>query len=170
MKAYTPAPDSLAARVIHTLTEGAIGTLTPGEIATCFKVPRASVSNTLKAAVQHGHLTHYSGGRGKVVYHLPGTTVTLDEAPTAKAQLVPAIRKKAATKKKARRAATQRAPATQNPGPAAPMQPPAIAALWDDGDFVLYGLTINSDETVTMTGEQAQRLHRFLERVYGPNE
>jgi len=133
-------------------------------------VPRASVSNTLKAAVQRGFLAHYSGGRGKVVYHLPGTTVTLPEAAAATAQVVPATRKKAATKKKTRRAAAERAPATQNPGPAAPMQPPAIASLWDDGDFVLYGLVINSDETVTMTDEQARRLHRFLERVYGPNE
>lgn len=44
-----------------------------------------------------------------------------------------------------------------------------IAALWDDGDVVLSGIQINADAaSVTLSDLQARRVHRFLERVYGP--
>lgn len=168
---YTPAPHSLAARLItHLETYG--GTMTPDQIAREFNVQRGSISNTLKAPVQRGFLAHHSGGRGKVVYHLPGSTVTLPGATEAQADAAAttATRKKAPRKTKAVRAARERAPVPTTPGPAAPMQPPAIAALWDDGDFVLYGLTINNDDTVTMAEAQARQLHKFLERVFGPNQ
>lgn len=51
----------------------------------------------------------------------------------------------------------------------APVEGAAIAALWDDGDVVLAGIAINADAaSVTLSDQQARRVHRFLERVYGP--
>jgi hypothetical protein len=46
----------------------------------------------------------------------------------------------------------------------------AIASLWDDGEVVLAGITVNLDQdSVTLTDLQARQVHRFLERIYGPN-
>jgi hypothetical protein len=54
--------------------------------------------------------------------------------------------------------------------PPAPNAPTAIASLWDDGEVVLAGITVNLDQdSVTLTDLQARQVHRFLERIYGPN-
>lgn len=161
MTQYTPAPDSLAARVINKLTVTG-GTLTPSQIAEQFDVKRDSVSNVLKAAVQAGALQHYSGGRGKTVYHLVGTVPTFDGAEAA-----PAL----APKKRKAKKTTSRARKPREVAPEPSTAPPPIASLWDDGDLVLQGVTISEEHgSVTLTDLQARQVHRFMERVYGPNE
>lgn len=152
MTQYTPAPDSLAARVIEFLQVDR-GTLTPAKIADLFTVSRASVSNVLKAAVQAGALQHHAGGRGKTGYHLAGTVPSFDAA-----EATPAPKKATNTTRKPREATPE--PATV----------PPIAALWSDGDIVVYGAQINADDTATLNDRQARQLHRFLERCFGPNE
>lgn len=51
--AYTPAPDSLAARVCAWFRLNSEEELTAGDIATKFDVPRTSVHNSLAAALSH---------------------------------------------------------------------------------------------------------------------
>ncbi len=165
MTQYTPAPDSLAARVINKLTVTG-GTLTPTQIAEQFAVKRDSVSNVLKAAVQAGALQHYSGGRGKTVYHLVGTVPAFDGATTTPS---PAPKKRKAKKKPA--SAPRTARKAREAAPEAAAVPAPIASLWDDGDLVLQGITVNTDgSSVTLTDLQARQVHRFMERIYGPNE
>lgn len=161
MTQYTPAPSSLAARVIAFLQING-GTLTPVKICELFDVPRGSVSNTLKPAVQAGALQHYSGGRGKTVYHLAGTVPSFDGAEATPA---PAPKKRKAKK------ATSTTRKPREAAPEAATVPPPIAALWEDGDLVLQGVNVSEDSSsVTLTDLQARQVHRFMERIYGPNE
>lgn len=168
---YTPAPGSIAARVMaHLRVYG--GTLTPTQIAELFETRRSGVSNALYPAVAAGVLVHHQGGRFKTGYHLPGTEASFDDADDQAGEAKPAKARKAKAPKATAPASPRatRAPKAAAPEPEAEQATGAIAALWDDGDVVLAGLHINEDgETVTMTDPQARRVHRFLERVYGPN-
>lgn len=165
MTEYTPAPDSLAARVIKHLTNNG-GTLTPNEIIATLDARRGSVSNLLKPAVQAGALQLYSGGKGKTAYHLVGTVPTFDGATTTPS---PAPTKRKAKKRPA--SAPRTARKAREAAPEAAAVPAPIASLWDDGDLVLQGITVNTDfSSVTLTDLQARQVHRFMERIYGPNE
>lgn len=149
---YHPAEGSLAARLIAALEAGT-GSMTNKEAATLLEVPIKNIQPSCKAAIAAGQLHHYSGGRGKVFYYLPGANV-----PTGEGDASPAP-----TKRKKRQAAPDVEQTTDEPE-----EPTAVAALWEDGDVVLQGIQINSDGcSVTLTDTVARRVHRFLERIYG---
>ena len=125
---YHPAEGSLAARLIAALEAGT-GSMTSKEAATLLEVPIKNIQPSCKAAIAAGKLHHYSGGRGKVFYYLPGADV-----PTGDGDATPA-----ATKRKKRQAT----PAVEQTTDEAE-EPTAIASLWDDGEFLerVYGPTV----------------------------
>lgn len=156
MSNYQPAEGTVAARLIAALHEAG-GTISHQAAAEQLGVPAKNIGPSLKAAVQAGLVHYTSDGRGTAAWHLPGTPAATDGAAPA-----PAPRKKT----KRRQAA---APAPVDATEQAPVDGAAIAALWDDGDVVLAGIKINADAaSVTLSDLQARRVHRFLERVYGP--
>lgn len=147
---YHPAEGSLAARLIAALEAGT-GSMTNKEAATLLDVPIKNIQPSCKAAIAAGKLHHYSGGRGKVYYYLPGAEVPTGDATAA------------STKRKKRKAAPDVEQTTD-----VAEEPTAVAALWEDGDVVLQGIQINADGcSVTLTDPLARRVHRFLERIYG---
>lgn len=165
MTDYYPAPGSLAEKAIAHLEEHG-GQLTPNELANLFGEPPKNVMNMLRLAVKYKLLQHHQGGRGRSAYAMPGWQFSFDDAqPTTPAP--------AATKRKDKKAATTRKPrearASTRPEPSAAATP--IASLWDDGDLVLSGVSVNEDNaSVTLTDDQARQVHRFMERIYGPNK
>ncbi len=161
-KTYTPRPGSLAERVIAHLNAGATQ-IAPAEMATLFGAQRSATNNLLKAPRNFGMLVLHKNGN-QALYTLPGVEPDwggLPAEPKTRATPVKRKAKKAeASRSKAREAA-----------PPATTTPPPIASLWDDGDLVLQGITVNTDgASVTLTDLQARQVHRFMERVYGPNE
>ncbi len=155
MSTYQPAEGTVAARLIAALHEAG-GSMTPAAASEALGVPANNIGPSAKAAVKAGLVCYLAGGRGKALWYLPGATVsTEDVAPATKS------RKKRNTRQRAESAPVEAAePAVATA---------AIAALWDDDDVVLAGIQINADAaSVTLSDLQARRVHRFLERVYGP--
>lgn len=152
MSTYQPAEGTVAARLIAALHEAG-GSLSHQAAAEQLGVPAKNLLPNLKAAIKAELVGYTSGGRGKVVWHLPGVPVATEGAAPA-----PKSRKRRKTREAAEVALTTVAAETA-----------AIAALWDDGDVVLSGIQINAAAaSVTLSDLQARRVHRFLERVYGP--
>lgn len=166
---YQPKPGSFPARLIEHLTAVG-GTMTKIEMAQGFAEPRKNIDGLTKTVIAHGLIVD-CGERadGKRAYGLPGADSFM-VAPLPhgaltlgmQTQPVQAVGKKA-TKKRA----ALPAPVVESlPSPTTSSTP--IAALWEDGDVCLYGLQINADESATMGEGHARRLHKFLERVFGP--
>lgn len=159
MSNYQPGEGTTAARLIAALHEAG-GSLTPARASEVLGVPANNIGSSAKAAVKSGLVCYFAGGRGKSLWHLPGAGPNTTEAAA------PATAKR--QKRKKRSAAPPQA-ASLEVADQAPVEGAAIAALWDDGDVVLAGIAINADAaSVTLSDQQARRVHRFLERVYGP--
>lgn len=171
MNNYAPKAGSLPARLLEHLRANG-GTMTRAEIANGFAIESKNVHSNLETIIKHGLLVMHQVEGQTTRFGLPGS------APEVTAPVPPASmtmmkspnsllieRKTTAVNKRERSlvALAASAPATEAP-------PPPIAALWEDGDIVLYGLQINADDTVTLSGHQAKRVHRFMERCFGPNE
>ena len=168
MKPYTPRPGTLPARLIEHLTATG-GTMTTKQIANGFAEPANNVGGLLVVAIKHRVIVMHKTEAGNC-YGLPDSSPG-DVAPAPAAHLTLGTPvEKAAKKTPAKKTTKRRAPSAPAAVQAVDASPPAIAALWDDGDIVLYGLQVNADNTVTLAGAQAQRVHRFLERCFGPNE
>lgn len=163
---YTPRPGSLAEKVITHLNSGGSAQISPADMVKLFNVAANSTSNLMKAPLKFGIVELHKNGR-KTLYTLPGIEPLWDDATgAASADAAPKTRKVKAPKKKAPPHASRKKVQAE---PVEPEQPAAIASLWDDGDVVLAGITINNDAaSVTLTDLQARQVHRFLERVYGP--
>lgn len=162
---YTPRPGSLAEKVITHLNSGGSAQISPADMVKLFNVAANSTSNLMKAPLKFGIVELHKNGR-QTLYTLPGIEPmwglpTLAVAGKAAAK----TRKVKAPKKKAPQDSRKKVQAE----PVEPERPAAIASLWDDGEVVLAGITINLDQdSVTLTDIQARQVHRFLERVYGP--
>jgi hypothetical protein len=174
MSTYTPRPGSFPARLIEHLTAVG-GTMTKSEMAQGFGEPRKNIDGLTTAVIKNGLIVD-CGARddGKRAYGLPGAD-PLQVAPAPAAGLTLGSSSSGATlqiekAKKTRRVAEKKAPEPAPVDMPAPTAPPPIAALWEDGDICLYGLQINADESATIGEAHARRLHKFLERVFGPNE
>lgn len=167
--AYTPRPGSLAQKVMDYLQTGEGAQISPAAMVTSFKVKPSSTSNLLKAPLKFGVLERHKNGK-QTLYTLPGVKPVWDDAAEAAApSTAPKARKVKAPKKKAVPPQGTRKKRQAIAAPAEPERPAAIASLWDDGDVVLAGITINNDAaSVTLSDLQARQVHRFLERVYGP--
>lgn len=149
-KTYTPRAGSLSEKVIKHLSDGATQ-ISSAEMETMFGANRSGISNQLNAPRKFGLLVLHRNGR-KALYTLPGVAPHWDGQPT---------KPKTTTTPRAQREVVAPAPANA---------PVAIASLWDDGDVVLWGITAGEDgNSCTLSDLQARQVHRFLERVYGPN-
>lgn len=168
-KPYTPRPGSLAQKVIDYLQTGEGAQISTATMVTSFKVKPSSTSNLLKAPRKFGVLVLHKNGK-QALYTLPGVEPVWDDATEADAPTTaPKARKVKAPKKKAAPPQGTRKKRQAVAAPAELERPAAIASLWDDGDVVLAGITINNDAaSVTLSDLQARQVHRFLERVYGP--
>jgi len=167
-KPYTPRPGSLAQKVIDYLQTGEGAQISTATMVTSFKVKPSSTSNLLKAPRKFGVLVLHKNGK-QALYTLPGVAPVWDAAEAAAPSTAPKARKVKAPKKKAAPPHGTRKKRQSVAAPAEPERPAAIASLWDDGDVVLAGITINNDAaSVTLSDLQARQVHRFLERVYGP--
>lgn len=166
-KPYVPKPDSLADRVIKYLSL-VKGPLSYAEIARQMNKPRSNIEPCLRAAITHGALVQDK--RGSV--RLP-TPAEIDAATPAAAEASP--RTRAGRKTTKARGSAGRRQANRHAQPAAPDEPALVAApagpvacLLDDGDIVLHGLQINTDETsCTISEAHARKLHSFLDRLFG---
>ena len=173
---YSPKPGTIPARVIEHLTATG-GTMTRAAIANGFAIEPKNVDGNLATCIKHGLIVRHQVEGMKTCYGLPGSTPG-EDAPVPPASMTintdanRSVFSEKATKKKRASVATGGDAPTINSAPAqeADGPPPPIAALWEDGDVVLYGLQINADDTVTLSGHQAKRVHRFMERCFGPNE
>lgn len=155
-KPYTPRPGSLTERVLNALPRLG-GSMTAQQIAEEFSTKSNAIFNLLAPAVKAGMLAKATNEEGRTVYSLPDLGTAESFAPKARK----------ATKKK-QRVPTAEAATAQ---PEADEAPPPIAALFDDGDIALYGVIPNEDGSgCTLSEVQARRVHRFLERVFGPTE
>jgi hypothetical protein len=179
MKTYTPRPGSFGARLLEHLTATG-GTMTMLEMSQGFGEPRNNIDGLITGVIKNGLIVD-CGERenGKRAYGLPGAAPnTVAPAPGAALTLgasssgaslridKPKNTRQVAEKKDSFHALPKKAEAV----PAAPDAPTAIASLWDDGEVVLAGITVNLDQdSVTLTDLQARQVHRFLERIYGPN-
>jgi len=165
---YTPRPGSMAEKVITHLNAGGSAQLSPADMVKLFKIAPSSTFNVLKGPRKFGMLVLHKNGK-KALYTLPGVEpLWRDVAKDSAATAVAKARKVKAPKKKAPSHASRKKVQAE---PVEPERPAAIASLWDDGDVVLAGITINTDaSSVTLTDLQARQVHRFLERVYGPTE
>lgn len=184
MSTYTPRPGSFPARLIEHLSAVG-GTMTKSEMAQGFGEPRKNIDGLTTAVIKNGLIVD-CGERddGKRAYGLPGAD-PLQVAPAPAAGLTLGSSSSGATPqiekaKKTRQVAPKKkgfghdlAPVVEaaSAKPVTTDQPPPpIAALWEDGDICLYGLQINADESATIGEAHARRLHKFLERVFGPTE
>jgi hypothetical protein len=174
MKTYIPRPGSFGARLVEHLTATG-GTMTMLEMAQGFGEPRKNIDGLTTSVIKNGLIVD-CGERenGKRAYGLPGAAPdTVAPAPGAALTLGASLRidkpkntRQVAEKKDSPHALRKKAEAV----PPAPVAPTAIASLWDDGEVVLAGITVNFDQdSVTLTDLQARQVHRFLERIYGPN-
>lgn len=163
---YTPRPGSLAEKVMDYLQTGEAAQISPAQMVELFQVKQSSTSNLLKAPRKFGVLALHKNGR-QALYTLPGVAPVWGDADdVAATSSAPKARKVKTPKNKARPQGLRK---KSEPVAAEPERPTAIAALWDDGDVVLAGITINTDaQSVTLSDLQARQVHRFLERVYGP--
>ena len=170
--AYTPKPGTIPARVIEHLTATG-GTMTRAAIANGFAIEPKNVDGNLATCIKHGLIVRHQVEGQKTCYGLPGSTPGEDApVPAAHLTMMRSPNSTILPPKKVRQPKPREVAVAPEavPAPAPDAPPPPIAALWEDGDVVLYGLQINADDTVTLTGHQAQRVHRFMERCFGPNE
>lgn len=171
---YSPKPGTIPARVIEHLAANRASTMTRAAIANGFAIEPKNVDGNLATCIKHGLIVRHQAEGMKTCYGLPGSTPGEDApVPPASMTLTTSpnnrlIERK--TPKKKERAPDPVAPVADAPVESGEAPPPPIAALWEDGDIVLYGLQINADDTVTLSGQQAKRVHRFMERCFGPNE
>lgn len=155
-KPYIPRAGSLTERLLGALA-GSGDAMTTADICQLFKVKSNSLFNLLSPAVKAGMLVKGTNAEGRLIYSLPD-----GDAPTTAA---PKARKAA---KKKQRVPTAEAATAE---PDVDEVPPPIAALFEDGDIALYGITPHADGSgCTLSEPQARRVHRFLERVFGPTE
>lgn len=167
-KPYTPRPGSLAEKVLAFLQTGEAPQISTADMVTLFNAAPSSTNNLLKAPRKFGLVVLHKNGK-QALYTLPGVAPVWNDATQAAApSAAPKARKVKAPKKKAAPQGTRKKRQAAA-APAEPERPAAIASLWDDGDVVLAGITINNDAaSVTLSDLQARQVHRFLERVYGP--
>lgn len=152
---FQPRPGTVGARALTALAEHG-GSLTATKLAAALAIPPKNLHACLKAIRNHGLAVTDRNADGVAIWRLPAEGETA--APAAAS---PRPRKK----RNQRTIQAQDAPAAED----TPSPEPAIASLWDDGDVVLQGIVINEDAgSVTLNDAQARRVHRFLERVYGP--
>jgi hypothetical protein len=181
MTIYLPRPGSFPARLIEHLTAVG-GTMTKSEMAQGFAEPRKNIEGLTSTVIKHGLIVD-CGERdnGTRAYGLPGSDAAVISPPPRSSLTLglPAQQTDSAPKKKKTRPAEKRVTVlgfmpSVVPTATAPLvrdlPPPPIAALWEDGDICLYGLQINADESATIGEAHARRLHKFLERVFGPTE
>lgn len=167
---YTPKPGTIPARVIEHLTATG-GTMTRAAIANGFAIEPKNVDGNLATCIKHGLIVRHQVEGQKTCYGLPGSTPGEDApVPAAHLTMMRSPNSTILPPKKIRAPKPREVAVAPETAPAPDAPPPPIAALWEDGDVVLYGLQINADDTVTLTGHQAQRVHRFMERCFGPNE
>lgn len=173
---FQPRPGTVGARALTALAEHG-GSLTATELAAALAIPLKNLHACLKAIRSHGLAVTDRNADGVAIWRLPA-----DGELAAPAEATTRPRKQRTTQAQAAPAAEGWEPLTPriqrvNGRTAAtgdlvtdePEQPTAIASLWDDGDVVLQGIAINEDAgSVTLSDSQARRVHRFLERVYGP--
>lgn len=169
---YQPKPGTIPAMFIAHLKEHG-GTMTRADVANGFSIESKNVDGNLSTAIKHGLVVRHQVEGQKTTYGLPGSDPGVRAPVPPSSMTIQTGRGKVALTPKKAPTPKQRAAAPAialEPTPVADAAPGPCAALWEDGDVVLYGMQINSDDTVTLTGAQAQRVHRFMERVYGPNE
>lgn len=160
---YTPRPGSLPARVIEHLTGNADPALSCADIEQKFGAPSRNVRPILAAAVTHGALV-MAKVEGRSMYMLPDA----DQAGAAAAPPASAPRKARRGHAGRQRANAARKDRVQTEQPVDPPAPGPVACLWDDGDIVLHGLRMNTDETsCTISEAHARKLHGFLDRLFG---
>lgn len=169
---YTPKPESLAGKVFaHLQMHG--GSLSGPEAGRLTGVPPKNVPPSLKAALQHGVLV-----KTGIRYHLPGADLAAAPVlPSLPAAAGPVSSMRGIAKKKTKKAPAKRATAakkkrqarTPKPAPA-PERLPACAALYDDGDVAVFDVVHTGDDGCLITEAKARRVHRFLDRIYGPVE
>lgn len=174
---YRPQQGSIPARVIDHLNLTG-GTMTRAAIANGFAIEPKNVDGNLASSIKHGLIVRHQAEGMKTCYGLPGSTPGEDAPAPPASMTINSSAHRTAVAERAQKTKKTRAPAATSdvvdtmPSDGAPLPapPPPIAALWEDGDVVLYGLQINADDTVTLSGHQAKRVHRFMERCFGPNE
>lgn len=166
---YTPHAGSLAQRVIAHLQSGAASQLSPGEMVPLFHAVRAGTSNQLKAPRKFNSLVLHKNGK-RALYTLPGVAPDWGDGDEDDDAPAPAAKKTTRGPAKHKADAGGRKTHVPQEAPAETERPPAIAALWDDGDVVLQNVAVNADVGgVILSETQARQVHRFLERIYGPN-
>ena len=164
MKIYNPAPGSATARVIAHLTIHG-GTLRTSDISALFGLPVINVDGTFAHAKKHGLLTRAHDDEGRVIYSLGNCTPAADADATATS-----TPRKKTLSDQAREFVMGTARKPRATPPPAPEPADPIAALYSDGDVVVYGGRLNDTKGgahpgVTLTDAQAHQLHAFLSRV-----
>lgn len=162
MTDYVPRAGSIGDQCVAYLEEHG-GALTRRELADALGTRIQNMNRPLMMAVHGKALAMHGAGRGKTRFSMPGWVPSdADLAPDLPKPKRGTVGRAAAARKKAMQQEAKYAPA---------QRAPSVAALYSDGDVVLLDVVQGEDGTTAVLSEaQAREVHRFLERVYGPNE